>query len=260
MKCLRVGMVWAFLMAVGILASSAAVAYDTSGATAYPKSADEAIAGALANVKSRYRAKLDRLGLTESYFDETSGICDLMLLDVGSWTKYQIVYYRATGQIEWPRIMPKGVAEDLMQDRLIIHGYKMSLEKSKAKMEAKSKGEAKSNSLAKTVAKPVRPKRPKPPPVHKEYVPTAEEQAAMDDMLKNAREATAEYEKKRNKPPVAESSDQRQMGELKRKGVSGDEIASRFGIESVKQYNKSHPESPIRTSKHSKPGAPGFSW
>lgn len=216
------------------------------GANAYPKSAEEAIAAALANVKSRYRAKLDRLGLTESYFDETSGICDLMLLDVGSWTKYQIVYYRATGQIEWPRIMPKGVAEDLMLDRLIIHGYKMSLEKSKAKMEAKSKGEAKSNSLAKTVAKPVRPKRPKPPPVHKEYVPTAEEQAAMDDMLKNAREATAEYEKNRNKPPLAESSDLRQMAELKRKGMSDDEIAERFGIERLKQYNKAHPESPIR--------------
>lgn len=42
---------------------------------AVPLSADEAIAGALAKVKSRYRAKLDHYGLTESYFDETSGIC-----------------------------------------------------------------------------------------------------------------------------------------------------------------------------------------
>ena len=38
--------------------------------------------GELANVKSRHRAKFDHYGLTESYFDETSGICDLMLLDV----------------------------------------------------------------------------------------------------------------------------------------------------------------------------------
>ena len=35
--------------------------------SAYTASAEEAIAGALANVKSRYRAKLDRYGLTESY-------------------------------------------------------------------------------------------------------------------------------------------------------------------------------------------------
>lgn len=39
---------------------------------AYPRSAEEAIAVSLANVRSRYRAKLDHYGLTESYFDETS--------------------------------------------------------------------------------------------------------------------------------------------------------------------------------------------
>lgn len=101
--------------------------------SAYPRSADEAISGALANVKSRYRAKLDHYGLSESYFDETSGICDLMLLDVPTWTKYQIVYYRATDQIEWPRMMPKGVAKDLMQDRLLIQKYELVLGKGKKK-------------------------------------------------------------------------------------------------------------------------------
>ena len=79
-------------------------------------------------------------------------------------------------------------------------------------------------------------------------------------MLKNAREAAAEYEKNRKKSPLAESSDLRQIAELKRKGVSGDEIASRFGIERVKQYNKAHPDSPIITSNHSKSGTSGFSW
>lgn len=79
--------------------------------------------GALANVRSRYRNNLSRLGLTESYYDETNGICDLMLLDVGTWTKYQIVYYRSTGQIEWPRMMPKSVAESLMHDRMLIDSY-----------------------------------------------------------------------------------------------------------------------------------------
>ena len=98
-----------------------------------PPSAETAIAGALANVKSRYRAKLDHYGLSESYFDETSGICDLMLLDVQSWTKYQIVYYRATDEISWPRMMPKGVAKDLMQDRLLIQKYELVLGKGKKK-------------------------------------------------------------------------------------------------------------------------------
>ncbi|MGN0833944.1 MAG: hypothetical protein ACI4RD_09905 [Kiritimatiellia bacterium] len=102
----------------------------------YPPSAEEAIRGALANVKSRYHGKLSRYGLQESYFDETSGICDLMLLDVDSWTKYQIVYYRSTGQIERPRMMPKSVAEGLMQDRLIIHQYECSLGVGKSKATA----------------------------------------------------------------------------------------------------------------------------
>ena len=51
-----------------------------------------------------------------------------------------------------------------------------------------------------------------------------------------------------------------QMEELKRGGMSGDEIAGRFGIDRVREYNAAHPKSPIKTSKHSKPGAPGFTW
>lgn len=113
----------AVCFAVGLCATTVNGAGDWS---AHPKSAEKAIAGALSNVRSRYRVRLDQLGLRESYFDETSGICDFMFLDVGSWTKYQIGYYRATGDIEWPRIMPKGVAEDLMQDRLIIHATRWS--------------------------------------------------------------------------------------------------------------------------------------
>lgn len=89
-------------------------------------SAKEAISDALANVKSRYKGKLSRYDLTESYYNETNGICDLMLLDVQTWTKYQIVYYRATGQIEWPRTMPKDVAEDLIGDRMLINSYENS--------------------------------------------------------------------------------------------------------------------------------------
>ena len=46
-----------------------------------------------------------------------------MLLDVNSWTKYQIVFYRSSGQLEWPRTMPKDMAELLMQDRMLIDTY-----------------------------------------------------------------------------------------------------------------------------------------
>ena len=221
-----------------------------------PPSAETAIAVALANVKSRYRAKLDHYGLSESYFDETSGICDLMLLDVQSWTKYQIVYYRATDEISWPRMMPKGVAKDLMQDRLLIQKYELVLGKGKTK----AKDDVDSAEKSKKPPRSARRKKPKPPPLHKEPEFTPEEKADIEDALKNAREANEAYEKNRKKPPLAQTSDFRQMEELKRGGMSGDEIAGRFGIDRVKEYNAAHPKSPIKTSKHSKPGAPGFVW
>lgn len=215
------------------------------------RSADEAIAGALANVKSRYRAKLDHYGLTESYFDETSGICDLMLLDVPTWTKYQIVYYRATDEISWPRIMPKGVAKDLMQDRLLIQKYELLL----GKEEKKAKDVVDSAEKPRTPKRSVCRKKPKPPPLHKEPELAPEEKAVIEDTLKNAREASEAYEKNRKKPPLAQTSDFRQMDELKRGGMSGDEIAWRFGIDRVRGYNAAHPKNPIKASKHSKPGA-----
>ena len=58
--------------AVLSLAACLCAASAFGAGSAYPRSAEAAIAGALANVKSRYRAKLDHYGLTESYFDETS--------------------------------------------------------------------------------------------------------------------------------------------------------------------------------------------
>lgn len=224
--------------------------------SAYPRSADEAISGALANVKSRYHAKLDHYGLSESYFDETSGICDLMLLDVPTWTKYQIVYYRAMDQIEWPRMMPKGVAKDLMQDRLLIQKYELVLGKGKKK----TKDGVESIEKGKRPPRSARRKKPKPPPMHKEPELTPEEKADIEGAFKNAREANEAYEKNRKKLPLAQTSDFRQMEELKRGGMSGDEIAGRFGIDRVREYNAAHPKNPIKTSKHSKLGAPGFVW
>ena len=252
MKINRLGHAAAVLPLAACLCAASAF----GAGSAYPRSADEAIAGALANVKSRYRAKLDHYGLTESYFDETSGICDLMLLDVPTWTKYQIVYYRATDEISWPRMMPKGVAKDLMQDRLLIQKYELVLGKGKNK----TKDGVESIEKEKRPPRSARRKKPKPPPLHKEPELTPEEKADIEDALKNAREANEAYEKNRKKPPLAQTSDFRQMEELKRGGMSGDEIAGRFGIDRVREYNAAHPKSPIKTSKHSKPGAPGFTW
>lgn len=98
------------------------------------------------------------------------------------------------------------------------------------------------------------------PPLHEEYVPTLEEQAAIADS--RARNAKLEKERKaaNEDSPLAQDSDLRQMEELKRKGMRGDEIASRFGMDRVKEYNKAHPNDPLRISRHSKPGAPGFTW
>ena len=227
---------------------------DKVAASESPRSATHAISNALANVRSRYDAKLSRYDIAESYFDETSGICDLMLLDVSSWTKYQIVYYRATGQIEWPRMMTKAVAEDLMQDRLIIHQYECSLGKSKAKATTPKEHSSKVASKA-----PPR-KQTKAKPLHKEYAPTPEERAAMDRSHVTHERLKKEQEKGKGKSPLAQQSDLQRMARLSRSGISGDKIASRFGIDRVKEYNKAHPNAPIITSKHSKPCASGFTW
>ncbi len=199
----RLGHVAAVLSLAACLCTASAF----GAGSAYPQSAEEAITGALANVKSRYRAKLDHYGLTESYFDETSGICDLMLLDVPTWTKYQIVYYRATDQIEWPRMMPKGVAKDLMQDRLLIQKYELVLGKGKKK----TKDGVESIEKGKRPPRSARRKKPKPLPLHKEPELTPEEKADIDDAFKKAREANEAYEKNRKKPPLAQASDFRQM-------------------------------------------------
>ena len=138
-----------------------------------------------------------------------------MLLDVQSWTKYQIVYYRATDEISWPRMMPKGVAKDLMQDRLLIQKYELVLGEGKTK----AKDDVDSAEKSKKPPRSARRKKPKPPPLHKEPELTSEEKSAIEDTLKNAREANEAYEKNRKKLPLAQTSDFRQMEELKRGGV-----------------------------------------
>lgn len=217
-------------------------------------SAEEAVRGALENVRARYRGKLSRYGLTESYFDETCGICDLMLLDIRTWTKYQIVYYRATGQIEIPRTMPGFLARDLMQDRLVIHQYECALDKGKSKSSA-----AKGTTLENEQEDPS-PQQQEYKPLNKEDEFTPEEKAAIEETLRNARQAEKAGAARKKKGDLNQKSDFRQMEALMRRGMSGDEIAIRFGIDRVKEYNAAHPKNQIKTSKHSKSGASGFAW
>ena len=62
-------MICEYAVAVMSLAACLCAADAHGECSAYPPSAESAIAGALANVKSRYRANLDHYGLTESYFE-----------------------------------------------------------------------------------------------------------------------------------------------------------------------------------------------
>ena len=90
-------------------------------------SAEEAIKGALATVRSRYRRTLDYYGLKESFFCNRPDIkfCSLLLLDASN-DMLKINYGTTSNTIEWPRLMPKGVAEQLIHDRMLIDAYEKS--------------------------------------------------------------------------------------------------------------------------------------
>ena len=205
-------------------------------------SATESIANALANVRSRYKDKLCRYGLTESYFDETSGICDLMLLDVPTWTKYQIVYYRETNQIEWPRIMTKSAAEDLMQDRLIIHAYECALDKEACEIgDEENKAGKKVSMLSADVQSERNALSPSSEPIH--------EVGAANEKAQQVSESVDPKDKGRVGSKSAQHSNMRQMTAFVRKIGSEDEIAKRFRIGREKQRNAAHSNNLIRVKK-----------
>ena len=90
-------------------------------------SAREAIQGALNNVRSRYRNTLDYYGLEEWYYKETNGICSLKLVPHGRVVYLWIYYFRGNDTIEYPQMMPKGLAQRLISDRMMIDSYEMVL-------------------------------------------------------------------------------------------------------------------------------------
>ena len=105
-----------------------------------------------------------------------------------------------------------------MQDRLLIQKYELVLGKGKKK----TKDGVESIEKGKRPPRSARRKKPKPPPMHKEPELTPEEKADIEGAFKNAREANEAYEKNRKKLPLAQTSDFRQMEELKRGGMSGE--------------------------------------
>lgn len=228
----------------------------------YPRSAKEAIAGALVNVRNRYHAKLDHYGLTESYFDDTSGICDLMLIENQRWMKYQIVYYRSTDEISWPRTMPKGVAKDLMQDRLLIQKYELGLcneergynqsdwgqitdvEAQKTRVQALYKQyriekefDLNQNS-AKITKVPKERHRPAYKPLWEEESLTPEEQALAERLKKEGDADLAAIHKRQKLRTMAEQSQSRRMAEAKKHGASDEELKEWYGSQSFSEYQK----------------------
>lgn len=75
-------------------------------------------------------------------------------------------------------------------------------------------------------------------PLHSEPTISKEQQAAIDDAIRNGQEATAAFEKNRRKRPLAQMSDMRQMRELEKKGMSEEELTRRFGRDRMAQYKK----------------------
>lgn len=129
MNCIRV----LTTRIAGAIAVSVCVALGMiqSSSAEYP-TAEETIRGALVNVRQRYRNRLDYYGWTELYYGETRGVCNLQLNMPGVAAPLAILYFRSDDTIQYPQIMPKGLAQQLIADRMLIDMYQKSLNASKA--------------------------------------------------------------------------------------------------------------------------------
>lgn len=148
----------------------------------YP-TAEDAIRGSLANVRQRYRNRLDYHGWTELYYGETRGICNLQLNMPGVVAPLAILYFRSDCSIQYPQIIPKGLAQQLIADRMLIDMYQKSLNASRANDNAyphkKSQGSDSAQNDVNT--RRARRKQTAYKPLHEPYKPTKEEQADIDE-------------------------------------------------------------------------------
>lgn len=92
-----------------------------------PSSASEAIRGALDNVRRRYQNKLDYFGLTELCYVGRKDVCSLDLDMPGRAAPLHILYDRADNSIQYPQVIPKGLAQQLICDRMMIDSYQKVL-------------------------------------------------------------------------------------------------------------------------------------
>lgn len=104
-----------------------------TGVIASKPSAGETLRGALNNVRHRYNQALDYYGLTELYYGETRGVCALKLDKPGRAEPLSILYVRSDNTIEYSQVIPKGLAQQLINDRMLIDSYQRVLRADEAR-------------------------------------------------------------------------------------------------------------------------------
>ena len=122
----KIVLAFALVTFVGI--QQTAMAGTGSGVGSSRPSASEAVRGALDNARHRYNQTLDNYGLTELYYGETSqGVCALKLDMPGRVEPLSILYERAYNTIQYSQEIPKGLAQQLINDRMLIDSYQRVL-------------------------------------------------------------------------------------------------------------------------------------
>lgn len=112
--------------------SSPTPTYETSSSFSSPANAKEAIRGALANVKERYRQNLRRFDLVESLYVDRKDLCQLILVEpIGDTPLYTIRFWKDSKTLEWSRIMSKEIAEQFIHDRMLMDAYEKALSSDK---------------------------------------------------------------------------------------------------------------------------------
>ena len=112
--------------------SSSPISSGTTSSSGSPANAKEAIRGALANVRERYRQNLRRFDLVESLYVDRKDLCQLILVEpIGDTPLYTIRYCKESKTLEWPRIMSKDVAEQFIHDRMLMDAYEKVLSSNK---------------------------------------------------------------------------------------------------------------------------------
>lgn len=112
-----------------VLAIAAAVVFDVPRvAIASVGSDSRPSRSALDNARSRYLKTLDYYGLKEWYYIETGNSYELALYDPHKpGDTLSICYIKDNNTLHYPQVMPKGLAQQLIEDRILIYSYQKVL-------------------------------------------------------------------------------------------------------------------------------------